>query len=128
MIITASIIAGAAAIHYTTTLVVGLMTGAAVVGGVGVGVGVYYLRSPAPSEADLRELADLRAELAKRQAIIITQAETRVTHAADNIETIAATTVQLHEHIAVSAKVFEKEAEITKDSNLQLMEVVTLLQ
>jgi chromosome segregation ATPase len=128
MIITATLLATAAAIHYTTTFVLSLAAGAAAVGGVAAGVAVYYLKSPAQSEADIKELASLRAELASRKETLITAAETRVAHAADSVATITATTEQLHAHIDVSAKVFEKETELTKDANLQLMDVVTLLQ
>ena len=128
MIITATLIATAAAIHYTTTLVIGLMAGTAVVTGVAVGASVYFLKAPPQNLEDKAELDRFRQESMARQVRLEQTTKEWVDDTANTMKAVAATTVELQKHNSDSLHAFDKEIKMTTSANLQLTEVVTLLQ
>lgn len=128
MLITAGIIAAVAAVHYTTAMVTAIAVGSASIGGFAVGLGFYYLREPAHNEEDTQELIRLRGELIRRNDRLREEASATLEHTQTNARAIANTTSHLHGHITTSTQIFEKEVAITAETNLQLLDMVTLLK
>ena len=113
------------AVVYTTGLVISLMVGTVVVT---AGTTAYCMKSKPQNPEDAAELEKLRKESLERQQRIHQATKHLVDNTAGARRAIASTTIELHQHINDSARAFDKEIELTKGANLQLMEIATLLQ